>query len=364
MKILFLNNQFERGGAARVASILCNELYYRGYDIQLVTDWANFRHTYHIDDGVKIKQIDVAGNGQNLKNKIQKWFNCTKSIRRYIKEFKPNIIIATESIMFLCAWIANIGLRTPIIAADHTSFTRKIDPVIDFVRYRLYSRATGLSILTKRDANTLGSKYPHKRVIYNPLSFPILKSDVKRGKNILCAGRLESWNVKGFDIILRIWSEIHQKYPEWTLDIAGDANNKDALTFIKNLISDLKLNSRVNLLGQVNDMKSFYSHSSIFALPSRIEGFPMVLMEAMSQGCACVAFSISGASDEMMGSEAGIIVKDCDLNGFKKGLEMLLNNDDMRESVSRRAIKNVSRFSVQSFVDSWEKFIEDTLNNK
>lgn len=362
MKILFINNQFERGGAARVAAILCNELSRRGHNIHVVTDWLNFKHTYVIDSNIPIHEIKIYGAQRNIFGKLKKWLKCSYDIRMAIKKVKPDIIIATESMMFLCAWLANIGIKTPIFAADHTSFNRKIDLIIDFVRYKLYAKADGLSILTMRDKKILGDKFPRKKVIYNPLPFTILNHEVKRRKNILCAGRLEVWKIKGFDIILKIWADIQHKYPDWTLEIAGSANNQTSYEYMNKLIEELKLANRVKLLGQVDDMQSLYSESSIFALPSRIEGFPMVLMEAMSQGCACVAYSISGASEEMMKSDSGIIVKDGDIESFKTGLEKLLISDDLRSHYSFNSMKDASRFSVEAFIASWESYINEILS--
>lgn len=362
MKILFLNNQFERGGAARVAAILCNGLYHKDHEILLVTDWSNFNHTYPIEPTIPIKEISIISTNNSKFAKIKKWLICSKNIRKYIKEFHPDIIISTESIMFLCGWIAKLGYNIPIFAADHTSFNRKINPVIDFIRYKLYAKADGLSILTKRDEKLLGKKYPQKKVIYNPLSFPVLQKKTIRRKNILCAGRLEVWNVKGFDIILKIWSDIQHKYPDWTLEIAGDSNDKISKDYLVKLIKELNLTNRVRLLGQINNMKKLYSETSIFALSSRIEGFPMVLMEAMSQGCACVAFSISGASEEMMSLDSGIIVEDGDINSFKIGLENLLENENIRSIYSNNSLKDVSKFSVDRFIDSWENYIKKIVS--
>lgn len=182
MKVLLLNSQFERGGAGRVAAILSNELARRGYDLSIVTDWSHWGHTYVLDNNIPILEITTKETKKGNVAKLIKWLKCVCNIRKYIMREKPDIIIATESMMFLCAWLARMFNRVPIIAADHTSFNRKIDPIIDLVRYKLYAKSDGLSILTQKDFNLLGTKYPQKKVIYNPLSFPILNHITKRRK--------------------------------------------------------------------------------------------------------------------------------------------------------------------------------------
>lgn len=360
MKILFINDQFERGGAGRVAAILCNELHRRGYDIVLVCDTQHWAKTYSIDGEIPVCEIVTKSLKPGRLEKFLKWFRCSKAIRRYIKEETPDVIIATQSMIFLCTWLANLFIGVPVIAADHTSFSRRIAPIIDFVRYHLYDRADGLSILTEKDARLLGSKFPQKRVIYNPLSFPCLDHSVTRKKNILCAGRLEVWDIKGFDIIIELWSHIHSQYPEWTLEIAGDGTQA-SVVYMNGLLEKHGVADRVRLLGQIDNMQQLYAESSIFALPSRMEGFPMVLMEAMSQGCACVAFSVGGASDEMLDEDSGIIINDGNVAAFQKALAWLIENAEQREIYSKNAIRSVTQFSVERFGDRWEELIQSVL---
>ena len=90
----------------------------------------------------------------------------------------------------------------------------------------------------------------------------------------------------------------------------------------------------------------------------------MVLMEAMSQGCACVAFSVGGASDEMMSDKSGSIIRDNDCESFGNALEALMSNEDLRVQCSHNAVKESSRFSVDSFVDNWIDYINSTLSLK
>ncbi len=361
MKILFVIDQFERGGAGRVGAVLCNELHHKkDYDVILVCDSKHWERIYHIDEDIPVREIVVKTLVPGFPEKLLKWKRCINDIRKYIKEEKPDVIIATQAMMFLCSYLANRGLHVPIIAADHTSFSRKVNPVIDFVRYNLYSKADGLSILTQKDFRLLGDKYPQKKVIYNPLSFPVLDKQVVRRKNILCAGRLEVWEIKGFDIMINIWSRIHAKYPDWVLEIAGDGAEASQ-NYIKQMLVEKNVQDHVRLLGRVSDMKSLYAESSIFALSSRMEGFPMVLMEAMSQGCACVAFSVGGSSDEMMSDRSGALIKDGDVSSFEAALIRLIENEKEREVFSQNARKEVSKFSVAKFVDDWEKLIKQSL---
>lgn len=363
MKILFINDHFERGGAGRVAAIQCNGLFRRGYEIKLVTDTKFWERNYPIEP--KIPELHITTKSQKPGGfaKLMKWLKCARDIRKYINLEQPDIIIAIQSMPYLCTYLANIGLHYPVIVADHTSFNRHQGLLIDFIRYRLYGKADGISILTQRDERILGDKYPQKQVIYNPLSFPVLEETTVRRKNILCVGRLEVWEIKGLDIIIDIWSHIQAKYSDWTLEIAGDGK-PESQQKVNNMIAEHGLEGRVALLGHVSDMKACYSESSIFALPSRMEGFPMALLEAMSQGCACVAFHIEGASSEMVEEGAGLVVQDGDVDAFERSLDELLQDEEKRHSYSVKAIKSASRFTEESFINRWEELIRTTMRKR
>lgn len=361
MRLLIVNDQFETGGAGRVTSTMCTELAKRGYDISIITDNVNFSVRYVIPNTIPIYPVEFVNRKEGgAISRIRMLFKTVHNIRPIIKLANPDLIIAVQSNAFLRAFFANRGTGIPVIAVDHTSFARKMDAINTFTRHYLYKFADGLSILTKRDEKLLGNKYPKKRVIYNPLTYPLLNEATERQKTILCVGRFDIWKIKGFDLIVEIWAELYKQYPDWKLVFAG-TGREESVNYIKGLVDEHKLGNAVVFLGQVDDMKTLYSHSGIFALSSRIEGFPMVLLEAMSQGCPCVAFSVGGASEEMIENDSGFVINDGDVASFKEALSVLMEDEDKRELYSNNAIKSASRFSIERFGDDWDKIIKEVL---
>lgn len=363
MKTLVVNDQYDSGGAARVAAILCNELIERGYDVHSVSSITKHPIRYELNDRVVLHDVDFSTHGRGNFARLISLLRTAKDIRSVITEIQPDIIIAIQANGFIRTLLGKIGYRIPILAADHTSFARKMDFINTFTRHYLYKFADGLSILTKRDEKLLGDKYPQKRVIYNPLTYPLLNQSTERQKTVLCVGRFDIWKIKGFDLIVDMWSELSQSHPEWKLVFAG-TGKEESVNYIKGLVHQFRLDDSVQFLGQVDDMQTLYSHSGIFALPSRIEGFPMVLLEAMSQGCPCVAFNVGGASEEMIENGAGFVIEDGDLKSFKNALSELMDNDEKRNLYSLKSVESASRFTVECFGDTWEQMIKETFNKK
>ena len=189
------------------------------------------------------------------------------------------------------------------------------------------------------------------------MTFEPISKPVKRRNVVLCVGTVSIWHVKGFDRILFIWKNIHRQHPDWSLEIAGPGDD-EALTFLQNLCQEYGISESVNFIGKVDNIQNLYQTSSIFALPSRIEGFPMVLLEAMSQGCSCVSFDIKGAIYEILkDGEDGFIVPDGDMDLFTQKLEQLISNENQRLKFAENAVKNVSRFSQDAFLKKWEDIL-------
>lgn len=356
-RILFYVDQFYLGGGSRVASILINGLIERNHEVLVFTDTSK-PFTYKLKQETTIIGCKLEDDS---KGGIRRFVSRLTRMRNQIKTYNPDVIIAFLANEFFEIYLASFGLGIPIIASDHTSMGRDLGPRINFIRKRLYSLAKHTTILTKKDFKILGKRNPGKIVVYNPLTFEPVDNMPLKEKTILCVGRIDAWEVKGFDIMLKIWSNINNQFPEWRLKIAGPGS-ENSICIIKQMINKLNCEDSVILLGQVNDMEYEYSKAAIFALSSRVEGFPMVLTEAMSQGCACISFEMQGAVKEIITNEVdGIIIKDRDENVFTNKLAELMHQNNYRLTLGKGAINNVKKFSTTHFMEKWETIISSAL---
>lgn len=363
MKILIIIDQMNCGGGARVTSTLCRGLVENGYELEMLTDNVSYPVAFPVPRKMKIISFYYKKRGSGILSTLHFNYQIIRKYREAIRKSRPDLIISVMATSFFYSKLATIGMRIPIIASDHTSFSRKVRPLVDFIRFHFYRYADVLTVLTYKDACLLGRKFSNKMVVYNPLSFQPLdvNMDTERRQNILCVGRFDVWKVKGFDIIINIWNKIADKYPLWTLEIAG-TGSIESVNQIKSLIYRKGLQDRVRLLGQVDDMAALLRHTSIFALPSRVEGMPMALIEAISQGCACIAFEVGGAIYEVLTNNvSGYVIKDGDFENFKHKLEMLLENAQLRDRIGKAAIKESVRFSQDEFISKWVSIINKFL---
>ena len=358
MKIVFYISQLGGGGAERVTSVIASGLAQRGHDVYLVVK-RRYESDYDFDKNIKIVLVEP----KKLKSKLAYIMYYT-DLREKIIEINPDVIVGVMHLNFYRIWIATQGLGIPIVASDHSNFHRNASENIKKIRYVMYDQAAITTVLTENDKEFMKHILHNMVVMYNPLSFPILDHKTEREKTVICAGRVTSWHIKGFDRMIEIWSKVCHEHPDWRLLIAGNGKDTDFLN-LKEMIKEKGVEESVSLLGFRTDIKDLMSQSSIFALPSREEGFPCVLTEAMSQGCAPMSFEIHGNIREIItDGEDGLIVPDGDLDTFAEKLNELMNNEEFRNSIGEKAMKSMERFTSDKIVDRWEEMLTDLIDKK
>lgn len=359
MNILVFIPSMIGGGAERVTSILCNEFVKRGHTVSVATDLSKG----HYPLNRKVHLLSVYGpKYKSMPFGIRQLYVLHKA-KALVKSKKPQIVIAVMPAFYLLARLATFGTKIPLIASDHTSFLPNKLMRFNFIRQHLYGFANALTILTQYDYQLLGRKYPNKIVIYNPLTFNITDRIGIRPKVITAIGRLDVWEVKGFDLLLKIWTLVTQKHPDWILQIAG-TGNENSIQFLNKIIRDKGIENSVHLLGFVDNIENVLKETSIFVLTSRIEGFPMSLIEAMSQGCACISFAIKGIIREIITTDIdGIIIPDGNVQSFVHSLDLLIEDEEFRYKLANNALISVKRFSPDNIADDWENLFNKLVRN-
>jgi len=137
---------------------------------------------------------------------------------------------------------------------------------------------------------------------------------------VVAAGRLAPW--KGFDHLIKAFAMLRQRR-QVRLLILGDGPDRSAL---QDQIDSNNLNDCVRLEGYVENPLAFFSRAQVFALSSRVEGMPNVLIEAMMCGCTPVATDCpTGPSEVLQSGRFGYLVPLADVEAFAQALEKALD---------------------------------------
>lgn len=133
---------------------------------------------------------------------------------------------------------------------------------------------------------------------------------------------------------------------------------KQQKEFILNLAQEANIKDRVELLGFQEDLKSLFNKAAIFVLSSRYEGFGLVLVEAMSQGCACIAADYNGRQKEIItNNQNGITIEPDNIEALSGALTKLLINDKFRQKIAEKAIERSHFYDVRNITDKWEELL-------
>lgn len=372
------------GGAERVAVVWANTFRKMGHEVVLATDVdaLDAPFIYSVDKEVTLSKCFIHKKGKTLERDIYLrkkigfpyrvyssffyYCKCHFALRREIKRFQPDVILGVMNQTSLQTLIASLGLGCKVVSTEHNSFERPVSApmsgMMHFLKFKANKWFPLVSVLTTEDKNYIGKSLTNVEVMPNPLAIVPLSVPLSpKKKRILAAGRLSAWHCKGFDVLIKSWGQIAHKYPEWCLDIAGTGDEK-SITYLQNIIKEQNIESQTVLSGFHKDMAKYYAEAEIFVLSSRYEGFGMVLIEAMSQGCACVAADYKGRQKEIFGSnEFGICVNPGNIVEMSEAIEKLIKNKELRTRMQQKAIERSKDFLPNIIGKRWIEIIHDKL---
>lgn len=358
MKILFYIDMLSSGGAARMITLIANKLAERKYSVAIATNTER-DIVYPIHENVEILSL-YPQNAYKM-GRIKRTYKLLSQARNVAKQYKPDVIVTTIPHISLFVKTATLGLRIPTIFCDVTSFARKDHALYHFIRYHFYHLADAITIETENDRRILGKRFPQKVVINDPLAFDVYHGPENREKFVLGIGPTREWDIKGFDMLLEAFGKIAHRYPEWKLKIAGPTD-KDSLAFLYQIIDRLDIRNQVEFMGFQKDIVPIMRSASVFALASRIEGFSLSIIEAISQGCPCVCFQTVGVMTEVTENGTGaLIAEDGNVEEYSQKLESLLEDDKLRKDLSKSGRSFVSKYETGRIVDQWESLFRKLL---
>lgn len=379
MRILIVCSRLTGGGAERVAGLWANGFAEIGHEVLLVSNLLE-EQTYQTDNRVKLYNLVSTNN-----NKIKKWGSAIGNVRNIAKKEQPNVIIGVMDTCSLVSKLATIGMDIPVFMTEHYAFERPqgLSKFERFSRYYLNRLYQGITVLTQADLTVIGNRLRNVFVLPNPLSLEVVAEIPHKEKVILAAGRLDAWYVKGFDVLIKAFSQLVQglrfkvqgslkpnseelivKSGGWKLQIAGTGSEKN-LNYLNQLCKENGVEDYVEFLGFQKDIEKLYQKASIFVLSSRYEGFGLVLIEAMSQGCACIACDYKGRQREIIQNDSqGLCCEPDDVDALAEAMRKMMTDDQYRESVRKNAVERSKYYSLENTIQRWEKLLDKVVKKQ
>lgn len=353
MKILFTSGTMSGGGAERVIANLSSIFIKNDKRVDILITRGS--SVYPLDEGVTLKTIYNENEfKKNVINKIHRRLIYIPRIISRVKSIKPDVIITMHGGGWNALFILiSKYVGTKVIACEHTSHSNLSRNFLSRLeRHLIYRFADAITVLTNKDYIYYSSILKNVHKIPNPATFECIKSSTQRENVILAVGRLDAWHIKGFDNLISIFHNVLQEHPEWKLKIVGSGSKGNY--HLRNLAKQFNITNSVDFIEFDPNIDKIMQKASIFVLPSRYEGFGMALIEAMSQGCACISFDCEfGPADIINHNVDGVLVKNQDNNALAMEIKKLIKDEILRKKLSTSAIKNIQRFSSDNIFSNW-----------
>lgn len=360
MKILFYIHAVSGGGGERVLATLANEFVLQGMDVHLATR-LDEPFAYNVDDAVTLHDLyESCDSPSRLLNSLR----LRRNMRRIAKTVKPDVIVAFMAAMGCSVIFSTAGLGIPVIVCEHTNVLRFISHSLNIKRKVLYPFASAVTVLTMHDYDILKKRLSHVEYMPNPIRMVEFPADcMSRRKVVLAVGRVSQWEVKGFDNLIRCWGQICHDFPDWKLEIAGEAD-EESKSYLGTLVQECNCKN-VEFLGFRKDVEQLMISSQVFCLSSRVEGLPMALLEAMNCGCCCVSFDVvTGPRDIIDDKVSGLIARNQDNDDLVCKLSAVLADEALRCSLARQAQSSVEKYSIEHILERWNVLLDKVAYEK
>lgn len=369
MKLVYCHcSVYNPGGMERVLLNKVSWLAAHGHEVIVVTtDQGGRRPFYDFPASVKMVDLGInysADNGKQVIGKISAYLLKRRLHRRrltaLLMQERPDITVSlypSES-----SFIPRIKDGSKKVLELHFNryfrlqYGRSgvlgfIDRIRSLQDKMIVGKFDRFVVLTEEDRGYWGS-------LTNMVVIPNAAMPVRSGswsdctaRRVIAVGRLDYQ--KGFDRLLRIWAAVKadESLADWRLDIFGQGEWRNLLV---GLSRRLGIDDSVAINEPVKDIEAEYRKSSILAMTSNYEGFPMVMVEAMTMGVPAVAFDFKcGPKDIIRDGHNGVIVSNGDEQAFASRLAALMHDTARRKSMGVNARGIVDAYSEEAVMQQW-----------
>jgi glycosyltransferase involved in cell wall biosynthesis len=277
-------------------------------------------------------------------------------LRRRFQERRPRAIISFLGGYNIETLLAARGLGIRVVISERNDpALQRLGPPWQRLRPKIYPEA---DLVTANSAGAL-QHMPYvpeakRRQVANPLSIPHCPPQIERGQNrLVYVGRLIEQ--KAPEVLLEAFAQVADALPEWRLDIVGDGNMR---TELEAVVRARNLAGRVSFHGQQADVFPFLFSASIFVLPSRFEGMPNAMLEAMGCGLAIIVSDASPGPLELIQHEkTGLVVPVDDAKALADAMRRLCNDEPLRGRLQQAASKVAERMALPRVAADWEAML-------
>lgn len=350
-------SSMRKGGAERVIANLAQYLDEKGYHVVLVTT-HKVEIEYEVPETVK-RILSEPDECELQGGRIRNFLTRFRKLRRIWKEEKPDVIVSFIGKNNIMAILTSLGMGIPVaVSVRGEPGEEYYNGLLRFLARNLFRLADGIILQTKRCMEFFPQGVRKKAIILknpvNPVFFREPYRD-EREKTIVAVGRVDE--NKNHEMLIRAFAGIADEFPEYRLIIYGDGDKRSDLL---KLTRELKLEDRISLPGNIDNVADAIYKTRVFVLSSNTEGMPNTLIEAMISGLTVVSTDCpcGGPAELIVHGVNGLLSPVKDVNAMKENLQYVLNDLHRADEMAHEASKTSDIYDVNKVYLEWERYLK------
>lgn len=380
MRVMLVTHSLAMGGSERVVTWLSAALAARGHEVSLLVMSPASTDFYPCDKKVRIvrttdvRQACTSNRWLRMAKsfirsvglgwvRIFLYARIGKKVRQLAELHQVDVVISLGTSMNLLVLLGLAGSSTAVVVSERSGALKAdgLGFIQRRLRTKLYREAHALVVLGSDAADRAQNDWGVTRAAVIPNAAPVVARDetplAERPRTVLCVGRLQ--DVKDHALLLRSWARSRASGAGWRLQIVGDGPMR---TKLEALVRRMPNSHSVSLLPTSSEVMNSYAAAQLFVLPSKSEGFPNALLEAMAHGCACVATECSAAVRDLLADgKAGVLVPPGDESAIVRSLDELTSDADRRFEFGLEAKQRSGIYSEDRVIALWEKVLGESV---
>jgi sugar transferase (PEP-CTERM/EpsH1 system associated) len=360
LRLLQITHDLDLGGLQQVIYNLCRTLDRDRFEISVLC----LR-----EKGLFANDVEALGIPVYLLEQKQQGadYFAFRKVARLLRELRIDIVHTHNTQPFFDGTIGAMlaGVRT-VVHTDHArAFPDKLRYMVAEWAMSLYAyRVVGCSEHTSQQLMRY-EKIPKRKIVTIPNGIDGSRFELtidrqakrrelgihEQGSVIGLAVRLS--DQKGITFLLQAMPRILAKHPDTTLLIAGDG---DLRMDLEQEAQQLGIAARVKFCGPRKDIPELLKLLDLYVLPSKWEGLPMVILEAMAAGCPIVATDVGGNSSAVVDGVTGALVPPQDPGVLADAIIRLLDSPDLLKTYAANGKNRFrERFSAETMARQYER---------
>lgn len=355
-RIAFYLGSLTKGGAERVVTNLAEYFKESGYEVFVITK-LRAETEYTLSDGIARIIADITKEEE--KGRIQNLFLRIVKLRRIFKEIQPDVVASFIGKNNLMSIAATRGTGIPVAVSVRSNPAREIGAGFKRKLYFAMFRLAEGVVLQTTEAKEFFPKIIQEKaiVLQNSLNPEFLRTPYtgEKRKEIVTVGRIDK--NKNQHMMVEAFVPLATEFPEWTMVFYGDGEERANL---EQRVKELGLEDRIIFKGTQSNIPEKIEGSSIFVLPSKQEGMPNALIEAMVLGLAVISTDCpcGGPRDLITQEENGILIPVDDTEGLTRELKRLMEDEKLREKLGQNAVRLKEKVMPQRINAQWEEYLK------